>query len=231
MANKLVNVNLVAMDKSLKDRVKTYGDTLLWGDALRKQYAVKVSNLDNTVRQYYALRNSESSFLFDPEKYAQLVAETMKGKESLRAELTKALGEEAPWAWDANDEALYKAYRAFMTKNKGDLDAAVAAWFTPYNTEHAKATVNSTLVDALVTTILRKEDYTKGNKILTGKANGKDWDFMTTLRTKDNFLKTFYSKLAQMLYEKNALVLRDIPQDVLALYVRKSSKKAETAKQ
>lgn len=160
--------------------------------------------------------------LLDPEVVV-MTAEKSKREQDIAAleaelaavkdEYDELLAANAKFEYTDLDKALYKSYKD--AENNADVEQAIVNWFTAYN---ASEIANTEALCAIMAAVSGEKWATariqvnSGGTVFLGK------------RSRDDFLKVFYGRTAELMIAAGTLKTYNFPADIRAKYAPKERK-------
>lgn len=228
--SKLYNPNLYACN-TLKNRVKEYGDSRLWGYIIRQQFSKKIAELQKSIDTHHRLiTNPDPTDTMTTMDHINDIQTLQKSIDELKDALKKALKKDSTFAETNGDKALYRSYVKAMKESKTAdqktmLTDALILWFAPYQTDDIKFDQNCKFIHELVNDMMSYTVAVSASRLVRQLTKGEKLTFTTDIRTKGGFLNLFYSILTQKFVNKIPNFLREVPADVLeSIATRKNSK-------
>lgn len=217
---KKYGINFYAVSRELSENVGSYMYKNVWKVTVDLEHQAKMLELENT------MKGIENLSLTEEEKEVQRksISEKMEAQKEAHSKRVEA---EARYTFSQSDKDLYKAYQNATTEAM--VWVAIEKWLQKYDVRTDKA---SELIRDLLKAV-------SGERALTGKqlakqalaegAEGMVTNF-TGKRTQSDFLKVFYSCLANILVEAGTLKGVLVPEATLKALAPKSRKKKEETK-
>ena len=212
MTNK--NVDLFQASKDMGIRVSDFMSKKVWGIALSTRYKKEVAEIEAAIN---GLKKCAGSVLADSAETDIVALEARIPV--LHEAMQKQKEEEATFTFTEADNTLYKSYKSATTI--AQVHSAFEVWFRVYDLEVA----NTTFINDIVAAI---SGFQPANNKTVVRSEAT---VFTDKRTKTNFLKVFYGKLAEEMLKAGTLKATAIPEDVREFYApkKKEGKRSKKA--
>lgn len=211
MSKKGLGIDLYQVPKDITARVVEFMDKKVWGITLSKRCAVKVEELQSSIK---GLKNAEGSVLGDQ---SANIAKLEKTIEELRAKVAEQKKAETTFAWTDADLALYNSYKDAQSWD--EVCRAICAWF---DKQGLTVSADLGLIRTLANAISGMRCASAGVIV---RSEGRT---LTDKRTKVDVLKVFYSTLNELMQIAGTISPAQIPADVREMYaIKKNTKKSK----